>query len=54
MAVLARCIDLPSRYVEGYVTPAVYQQGTSTYMITNKQAHAWVEVYFEGFGWMLF
>ncbi|MEF9959251.1 MAG: transglutaminase domain-containing protein [Niameybacter sp.] len=54
MAVLTRCIGLPSRYVEGYVTPEAYEPGTSTYKITSKQAHAWVEVYFEGFGWLLF
>ncbi len=54
MAVLTRCIGLPSRYVEGYTTPATYKQGTTVYSVTNKQAHAWVEVYFEGFGWIPF
>lgn len=54
MAVLTRCIGLPSRYVEGYVTPTSYRQGTTVYDVTNKQAHAWVEVYFEGFGWVPF
>lgn len=54
MAILTRCIGLPSRYVEGYITPTSYRQGTRVYDVTNKQAHAWVEVYFEGFGWIPF
>lgn len=54
MAVLSRCIGLPSRYVEGYNMPIANQESMNTYRITNKQAHAWVEIYFEGFGWMIF
>lgn len=54
MAILTRCIGLPSRYIEGYTTPASYKPGTTVYEVTNKQAHAWVEVYFEGFGWIPF
>ena len=52
MAIMARCIGLPSRYVEGYVMPT----GTidkNTYLVTNAQAHAWVEIYFEGYGWKM-
>ncbi len=53
MAVMVRSIGLPSRYVEGYAMP---QEPVSenTYIVTNENAHAWVEVYFEGFGWMPF
>ena len=54
MAVLSRSIGLPSRYVEGYTMPVAYQGSGSTYTITSKQAHAWTEIYFEGFGWMIF
>jgi hypothetical protein len=53
MTVLARSIGIPARYVEGYVLPTQPAQSTS-YEVTNKQAHAWVEVYFEGFGWIPF
>ena len=53
MTVLARSIGIPARYVEGYVLPSRPTQGI-TYDVTNKQAHAWVEVYFEGFGWIPF
>lgn len=53
MTVLARSIGIPARYVEGYVIPQTPTEGT-TYEVTNKQAHAWVEVYFPRFGWMTF
>lgn len=53
MTVLARCIGLPARYVEGYVLPSKPESG-NTYKVTNKKAHAWVELYFEGFGWLPF
>ncbi|MDR1558795.1 MAG: transglutaminase-like domain-containing protein [Clostridiales bacterium] len=53
MAVLCRCIGLPSRYVEGYIMPASPSED-GYYTVTNLQAHAWAEVYFEGFGWVPF
>ncbi len=52
MTVLLRCIGIPSRYVEGYVMPPIAENGV--FKVTNEQAHAWVEVYFEGFGWIPF
>lgn len=54
MAVLTRCLGIPSRYVEGYKMPTSAHTGTSTYTVTGKEAHAWVEVYFEGAGWIMF
>ena len=51
MAVMARIAGVPSRYVEGFVTPATYTYREHT-VITNMMAHAWVEVYLEGFGWL--
>ena len=53
MAIMARCIGLPSRYVEGYVMPKD-KDGDGTYHVTNAQAHAWTEIYFEGYGWCKF
>ncbi|QNU65304.1 transglutaminase domain-containing protein [Ruminiclostridium herbifermentans] len=52
MAIMLRCIGIPARYVEGYVMPPLATNGV--YKVTNEQAHAWVEVYFEGFGWIPF
>ncbi len=55
MAVLARCVGLPARYVEGYMLPPEPTKNDSTtYIVTNMQAHAWVEIYFEGYGWLPF
>ncbi len=51
MTVLCRMAGLPARYVEGFVaTP-----GSDGFAyVTGKNAHAWTEVYFEGFGWVPF
>lgn len=51
MAVMARIVDLPSRYVEGYLVPAGGEEGT---VVTGENAHAWVEIYFQGVGWVSF
>lgn len=53
MAVMSRCIGLPSRFVKGYVLPGVPEED-GYYRVTNYMAHAWVEVYLEGFGWLAF
>ncbi|MCX7748994.1 MAG: hypothetical protein N2645_19215 [Clostridia bacterium] len=53
MTVLARSVGIPARYVEGYVLPGKTKNG-NLFEVTNQQAHAWVEVYFEGFGWVPF
>ena len=51
MAVMARLAGLPSRYVEGYLVPAEPDGET---LVTGENAHAWVEIYFEGIGWLPF
>ncbi len=50
MAVLGRLAGLPTRYVEGYRADPV--DGVA--QVTSKKAHAWAEVYFQGFGWIVF
>ena len=50
MTVLCRIAGLPARYVEGYYVPA---QGGET-IVTGRNAHAWVEVYLNGLGWVAF
>lgn len=48
MTVLARIAGIPARYVEGYMLPPKpLESDSSTYMVSNMQAHAWVEIYFE-------
>ncbi|MCL2840528.1 MAG: transglutaminase domain-containing protein [Defluviitaleaceae bacterium] len=51
MAVMARMAGVPSRYVEGFVLPP--SAGNEATTVTNRMAHAWVEVYLEGFGWKI-
>ena len=51
MAVMARLAGLPSRYVEGYLVRA--QEDGET-VVRGIDAHAWVEIYFEGIGWVSF
>lgn len=53
MVIMCRAVGIPARYVEGYTLPEK-EDPKGGYIVTNRQAHAWVEVYFEGFGWIEF
>lgn len=50
MAIMGRLVGLPTRYVEGYLA----EPSGDTAFVTSKSAHAWAEVYFDGFGWVTF
>jgi len=52
MTVMLRSQDIPARYVVGYSTGQ--QTSQNTYTVRGMNAHAWVEVYFEGVGWVRF
>lgn len=54
MAVLARCIGVPTRYVEGFVLDYDQIDEDKNYLIKSNQAHAWAEAYLEGVGWIPF
>ena len=55
MTMMLRTIGIPARYVEGYILPPEPADGNSErYIVTNQNAHAWPEVYFEGVGWIAF
>lgn len=61
MAVMARSLGMAARLAEGYMLPPAapskggfHQSMPQAYEVTNKNAHAWVEIYFEGFGWIPF
>lgn len=51
MAVLCRIAGLPARYVEGYYVRANAEGET---FVSGQNAHAWVEVYLNGLGWIAF
>ncbi len=53
MAVLARAAGLPARLVIGYAT-GTYDAMQARYIITEADAHAWVEIYFPEYGWIPF
>jgi hypothetical protein len=51
MAVLCRIEGIPARYVEGY---RVYADPSGVTTVTGESAHAWVEVYLKGIGWVAY
>jgi uncharacterized membrane protein len=54
MAVLGRCIGIPTRYVEGFMAKFEYRDEEAMYLVKNSQAHAWAEAYMKGVGWVPF
>lgn len=53
LAVMGRVAGIPTRYVEGYLLPA-QTTGRQTYLVTSDRAHAWVEAYIQGQGWVVY
>jgi transglutaminase-like putative cysteine protease len=53
MVVLARSVGLPARLVTGYAN-GTYNPSTAEYVVSAADAHAWVEIYFSGVGWVEF
>lgn len=49
-AVLLRAAGIPARYVSGYL---VKTQANDAVNVRHKDAHAWVEYYLPGVGWMM-
>lgn len=49
--VLLRAMGVPARYTAGYVADAV--EGVTVH-VPDRASHAWVEVYFDGYGWQPF
>ena len=52
MAIMLRSLDIPSRVAVGFTQGE--QQADGSYLITSTDAHAWVEVRFDGSGWIRF
>lgn len=53
MVVLARAAGLPARLVIGYASGS-YDPIQGYYIVTEADAHSWVEIYFPGIGWVEF
>ena len=56
-AVILRCSGIPTRYCAGYVVDTSLS-GTQNsdyydnYIVMDNSAHAWVEVFISGYGWV--
>ncbi|MDD6102887.1 MAG: transglutaminase domain-containing protein [Clostridiales bacterium] len=54
-ALILREMNIPCRYVSGYIAKAdsfVYKNGKYQSTVSDKTAHAWVEVYIDKLGWI--
>ena len=49
-ALLLRLAGVPTRVVSGFATGK--RTGEDTYAVRDEDAHAWIEVYFPGYGWV--
>ncbi|MFV0309728.1 MAG: transglutaminaseTgpA domain-containing protein [Desertimonas sp.] len=52
MAAMARSLGLPARVAVGF-TPGTRDE-TGAFHVTGRQAHAWPEIWFDGYGWVAF
>ncbi len=53
LAVMLRSVGIPAREAVGYV-PGPYDPITDLYDVQAQDAHAWVQVWFPGYGWQSF
>lgn len=51
---LLRAMGIPSRVAVGYLTEDRSSKNPGWYWFYEKQAHAWVQAYFPGYGWIDF
>jgi protein-glutamine gamma-glutamyltransferase len=53
MALLLRMGGVPARVAAGFAT-GTYDSATHSYVVTDTDAHAWVEAWFPSYGWVRF
>ena len=53
MALMLRWLGIPARVAAGF-TSGTYDRDRRLWVVTDHDAHAWVEVWFEGWGWLPF
>ena len=51
MAVMLRAVDVPTRLAIGYL-PGDPGDNPGEYILRDKSYHAWVQVWFDGYGWV--
>lgn len=54
MTVMLRGVDVPARLAVGFVFEDSDITASGTYMVRDRNAYAWTEVYFPGYGWIPF
>ncbi|MCX7626290.1 MAG: transglutaminaseTgpA domain-containing protein [Candidatus Sumerlaeaceae bacterium] len=53
MAMLLRSLEIPCRVVNGYYCTE-WNNIAGMFTVRQRDAHSWVEVFFDGYGWMTF
>jgi transglutaminase-like putative cysteine protease len=53
LAVMARSLGIPARYVLGYAS-GQFDPRSNSYQVLELNYHSWVEIYFPEYGWMPF
>ncbi len=53
-AVMLRTLGVPARFVTGFAVSAQNQVAPHTYVVSEADAHAWIEVFFPEYGWIPF
>jgi hypothetical protein len=53
MALMLRYLGIPSRVAAGF-TSGRYDKGGHEWVVSDRDAHTWVEVWFRGWGWLPF
>lgn len=53
-ALMARSLGVPARVAVGFTWGESLADQPNTYRVSGRHAHAWPEIYFEGYGWVAF
>ena len=54
MVQMARASRIPARYATGFLPKVENQLADGAYLVLERDAHAWAELFFEGAGWVVF